>query len=83
MAQFEQRDNSGSLFRNNRKEKDTHPDYTGKCMVGGVEYYMSSWIKEGNNGKWMSFSFTPVEQANNRTMNRDSKKPMGGDDVPF
>jgi hypothetical protein len=80
MAQFEQRDNSGSLFKNDRKEKDSHPDYTGKCMIGGIEYYISSWVKEGNKGKWMSMAFKPVNEVRNCSV---SSKPMGGDDVPF
>lgn len=56
---FEQRDNSGALFKNEKKEKETHPDYRGTCMVNGVECYMDAWIKTGAKGKWMSFSFKP------------------------
>ena len=55
--QYEQRDNSGSIFKNNRKEKDTQPDYTGKALIDGKEKSISMWIKEGKNGKFFSVSF--------------------------
>ena len=57
MAQYEQRDNSGSIFKNNRKEKDSQPDYTGKALIDGKEKSVSMWIKEGKNGKFFSVSF--------------------------
>lgn len=37
--------NSGALFKNNRREKSTHPEFTGKLNVGGVEYYLNGWRK--------------------------------------
>lgn len=53
---FEQKDLSGSLFKNDRKNTANHPDYTGSVMVDGVEYWLSAWLKDGKNGKskWMS-----------------------------
>ena len=55
--------NRGILFKNDRKEKDTHPDYKGSINADGVEYWISAWMKEGAKGKFMSFSLTPKEQT--------------------
>lgn len=55
---YEQRDNSGTLFTNDRKEKDTHPDFNGTAMVDGKEYYISAWTKEGKKGEFFSLSFS-------------------------
>lgn len=60
---YEQRDNSGSLWRNDRKTKDSHPDYTGSAMIGGVDYFMNVWLKQSREGKkFFSFSFKPKNQ---------------------
>ena len=53
--------NRGVLFKNDRKEKDTHPDYKGSINADGVEYWISAWMKDGAKGKFMSFSLTPKE----------------------
>lgn len=59
---YEPKDGSGSLFKNDRKESDNQPDYKGQIMVGGVQYWLSAWIKETDEGKkWMSISATPKD----------------------
>ncbi|MNO26523.1 hypothetical protein D3C76_163770 [compost metagenome] len=56
--------NRGALFVNDRKEKDTHPDYRGTAEVEGVECWISCWIKEPRGGgkKYLSLAFTPKEE---------------------
>lgn len=51
-----QRANSGILFRNDRKQTDKSPDYTGLLNVDGIEYQLSGWIKQGAKAKFLSLS---------------------------
>ncbi len=62
----EKRDMSGILFKNDRKETDKQPDYTGNCTIEGKDYWMSAWIKQGNKGKFMSFAYKPKESPEQR-----------------
>lgn len=48
--------NRGALFRNNRKEKDSHPDYNGSINIEGHDYWLSGWLKEGKSGQFFSLS---------------------------
>ena len=44
------------IFKNNKKEKETQPDYTGTVNVEGKDYSVSLWIKEGKAGKFFAGS---------------------------
>jgi hypothetical protein len=54
--------NRGTLGKNQRKEKDTHPEYAGKINVAGVDYWLSAWVKEGPTGKFFSLSVRPKDE---------------------
>jgi hypothetical protein len=52
----------GAIFKNDRKEKDTHPDYRGDITIDGRKYWLSGWIKEGKRGKFLSIAAKPAEE---------------------
>ncbi len=59
---FEVRELSGSLFKNQKREKDSQPNARGDCRIDGVLYEVSAWTKETKNGdKWQSLSFRRKE----------------------
>jgi uncharacterized protein (DUF736 family) len=83
---YEQKDDSGSLFKNDRKDKDTHADYRGSVLIGGDEFWLDAWInKDRNGGNYMSLKFK-LKDATKVADNRP--QPAAFDDdlddrVPF
>ncbi|PAP94028.1 hypothetical protein [Mesorhizobium wenxiniae] len=62
MAEYQKKDMSGTLFRNERKEKDTHPDWAGYIIINGVEYWLNCWEKTGPKGLFFSLAAKPKEE---------------------
>lgn len=81
---YETKDNSGALFKNDRKESDKHPDYQGSCVINGEELWMSAWLKTSEGGKrWMSFSFKPKESKPKQDTRTHSQRKRPDDEPPF
>lgn len=60
--------NRGALFKNTRKTKDNHPDYTGTLDVEGKEWALAAWLKESKAGKkYMSVSVSKPMVGKNNT----------------
>jgi hypothetical protein len=74
---YEQKDMSGSLWINDRKNKDEHPDRKGSIMVAGTEYWLNGWIKKTKDGRpFMSLSVRPK-------VGETGPKPELDDAIPF
>ena len=53
MAEYDNT-NSFALFKNLKGDNPKRPDYTGNLNVDGIEFRISGWIREGQNGKFIS-----------------------------
>ena len=83
MSDYDNR-NTGVLFRNDRKETERHPDYTGSWTdANGVEHWFSAWLKDSKSGtKFMSLSARPKNDQP-APQPRDYAEEVKDDDVPF
>lgn len=81
---YEHKPNSGTLFKNTKKEKDTHPNAKGEALIGGVLYEVSAWTRKDKNGNpWQSLAFQVKGERTERPARQPA--PAGGmsDDRPF
>ena len=76
---YVQKEGQGSLFKNEEKKTEKHPDYRGDCLINGTPHWIAAWIKTGKNGKFMSLSIQPKEKDGRHQPGPQQEK----DDVPF
>lgn len=82
--------NRGALFKNDRKETDKQPDYTGKINVKGTEQRLAGWIRQSKSGQtYLSIEASdPLPEG--WVNEKPADKPEGPsasnqveDDIPF
>jgi hypothetical protein len=74
--------NRGALFKNDRRETDKHPEYSGTINVDGRDYWLSAWVKDGKKGKFFSLSVKAKEDRN-RNPNAGKQDAGMDDEIPF
>lgn len=83
---YEMKDNSGSLFKNDRREKDTHPNAKGQALIDGVEYWVDAWTNEARDGsKYQSLKFKrkDADQTGSAGRQEPAREADLDDEVPF
>ena len=79
MAEYDNT-NRGSIWKNEKKETEKHPDFTGPLDVDGVKYWISAWKKKPDakeGAPVLSFSIRKGENQNGKSVaNTD-------EDIPF
>ena len=84
---YEQKPGQGSVFKNEKKEKDTQPDYKGDatCPCCSAKLWVDQWVKRPEGKKpYMSLSLKAKEERKPEAK-PESAKTGGGfdDDIPF
>jgi uncharacterized protein (DUF736 family) len=77
--------NRGSLFKNEKKESDKHPDMNGTLNVNGKEYWISGWKKTSKAGTgYISISIRQKEDQTRQVSQPTRKsKPEFDDPLDF
>ena len=76
--------NRGSIWKNDRKSTENHPDFTGTLNVGGTEYWVSAWKRKPDanpNAPALSFSVKMKEDRPQQSPQQTGAAP--DDDIPF
>ena len=75
------RDMGGALFKAREKRSEKSPDYTGRIVIGGIEYALSGWVRmpKGGGEKYIGLSVrVPKPPAEGRPA-----RTAAEDDIPF
>ena len=75
--------NTGAIFKNTNKIKDTHPDYRGKVNVNGKEMEIALWVKQGKAGSFFSAAFSEPYVAPATMERKPISDAMDDSDLPF
>ncbi len=60
---IQQQENSGALYPNLSRKKESHPNCRGRSFIGGVWYWVSGWNNlQPNNTRYISLSYTPMTE---------------------
>lgn len=83
MAQ--QKDNTGYLYPNHKRDNERAPNTKGAFTVGGVEYWASGWTNIDNAGqRYVKVILTPKGEEQSKTQRKlDEQKQNPDDDIPF
>jgi uncharacterized protein (DUF736 family) len=85
---FELQEGQVMIFKNEKREKDSHPEYRGKVNVKGEVLEISLWVKTSKSNKKF-FSGTVKEEWKPTVQAQVAPKPVdvapeiNSEDLPF
>ena len=89
---YQQKPGYFSIFPNDKKEKDTQPDWKGSITLpDGSEYWFDAWNKQGQKGNFISGKIGNPKNSNGGAVNQPASytafpsavPAAADDDIPF
>ena len=78
---FVHKENTGSVFKNDKRETETQPHGKGSALIDGVEYWVSAWTNVKDDNRYQSLKFSRKDE--NRAPNPSPAEADFDDDLPF
>ena len=75
--------NRGAFWKNDKRETDKHPHYTGSLNVEGKDYWVSAWKSDGSNPKAPLVSFSIKAKDAVQAKNTPAPDFNNDDDIPW
>ena len=85
MSTYQKKDGDISVF-NNHSDNANAPAFKGNLLLGGVDYQVSLWRKQGAKGEFLAGSVQVRQQSAERPAPAQSfitNQPDHGNDLPF
>ena len=89
MSTYQKKDGDISVFTNHSDNANA-PAFKGNLLLGGIEYQVSLWRKQGARGEFLAGSVQQKQQTVERQVERaatvqptNTNQPDYGDDLPF
>lgn len=80
MSNYQPKEGTGSLFKNEKKTAENQPDYKGNFMLGGTLYEVAGWVKDSKTGK----KFVSLKVENRQLHAAKTETPtQTSNDLPF
>ena len=61
--------NRGAIWKNDKRETDKHPHFTGSINVDGTDYWLKGWKSDGSNPRAPLVSFSVKSKDSQRAPN--------------
>ena len=88
MAEYSN-DNKGAIWRNEKKETENHPDFTGSAIINGVDMWVSAWKRKPDakeKSPALSFTFKAKDEAKSSAPVANKKSSYADDfdkEIPY
>ena len=85
MSNYQKKDGDISVFTNHSDNANA-PAFKGNLLLGGIEYQVSLWRKQGAKGEFLAGNVQVRQQSAERATPAQSlttKPEPHGDDLPF
>lgn len=82
---YDRKDNEVRLWKNQKRETEKHPNYTGNGLVEGKEFAVSLWMNVSKKGDtWFKLKFEePRKKPSGGSYGNSAPAPSSLEDPPF